>query len=247
MDMVLYHFTTHEGYNNIERDGFILPSVAGKYGAGVYLTDLDPDKHSVEEISKALYGKGGTKNLRAGKLDHHFCLKLNENHIKYERPNVYRYVGDLHLSPCRVISQGMIKEFGSGLLIAATAVEVGTALYSHATDGRKKRTQDLNTALQTLLRSTHASTKFIPVVSKDGGSVQVCCTECNFSPVSDVYEGGYLFSSTIDEKQLQERLWKHEMSHNMTNAALSVFFVFLYFIGCIFAAPVFFAGLWLQK
>lgn len=222
MNKVLYHFTTHEGYNNIERDGFIRPSVDGKYGAGVYLTDLDPNKHSVEEISKALYAAGGKKNSQAGKLDHHFCLKLSENHIKYERPHVYRYVGgNLDLSRCRVISQGMIMEFGSGLLIAATAVAVGTALYSHTTAGRKKRTQDLKTALQTLLRSSHASTIFVPVVSKDGGSVQVCCTECSLSPVSDVYEGGYLISSTIDEKQLQERLRNHEMTHNLTNALSS--------------------------
>ncbi len=219
---MLYHFTTHEGYSNIERDGFIRPSVNGKYGAGVYLTDLDPNKHSVEEISKALYAAGGKKNSRAGKLDHHFCLKLNENHIECERQHVYRYVGgNLHLSQCRVISQGKIMEFGSGLLIAATAITVGAALYSNATDGRKKRTQDLKEALQTLLRSTHASTMFIPVISEDGGSVQVCCTECSSSPVSDVYEGGYLFPSTIDEKQLQEQLRNHEMTHKLTNALSS--------------------------
>lgn len=243
MSKKLYHFTTLEGYNNIERDGFIRPSNDGKYGAGVYLTDLDPNsnEHSVEKISKILFTVGAKQNLRAGKLDHHFCLEMSDSHVKCERPHVYRYVGgNLYLSRCRVISQGMIQEFGSRLLIAATAVTAGASLYSHVTDGRKKRTQYLKTALQTLLRSTHASAKFIPVVSKDGGSVQVCCTECSSSPVSDVYEGGYLFSSTIDEKQLQERLWKHDMTHNLTNA-LRVFT-----LGCIFSAPVFLAWLWLR-
>ena len=189
-----------------------------------------------------MYGAGGKKNSRAGKLDHHFCLKLCENHIECERPHVYRYIGgkNLSLSQCRVISQGKIMEVENGLLIAAAAVTAGAALYSHATDGRKKRTQDLKTALQTLLHSTHASTKFIPVISEDGGSVQVCCTECSFSPVSDVYEGGYLFSSTIDEKQLKERLRKHEMSHNLTNA-LSVLTII-----CIYSAPAFFSWLRLR-
>ncbi len=238
---MLYHFTNHESYSNIERDGFIRPSIGGKYGAGVYLTDLDPNEYSVQEISNVLYTVGGKKNLRAGKLDHHFCLKLNENHIECERKHVYRYLGgNLDLSQCRVISQGMIMEFGSGLINAAAGAalyNLGADLYSHATDGRKQRTQDLKTALQKLLHSTHTSTMFIPVVSKDGGSVQVCCTKCSNSPVSDVYEGGYLFPSTIDEKQLQDRLWKHEMTHK---------FISVLMIVCMFSAPVSFALQWLR-
>ena len=133
------------------------------------------------------------------------------------------------------------------MIIAASTVTAGTvlynlgaALYSHGTDGRMARTQELKTSLQTFLCSTAASSKFIPVVSEDGGSVQVCCSECSSSPVSDVYEGGYLFSSTIDEKQLQERLWKHEMTHNLKDA-LAVLTV-----GCIFSAPVFLSWLWLR-
>jgi len=52
MNKKLYHFTTLDSYNKIERDGFIRASSSGKYGPGVYLTDLDPNEHSVEEISK---------------------------------------------------------------------------------------------------------------------------------------------------------------------------------------------------
>jgi len=249
MNKKLYHFTTLDSYNKIESDGFIRASSSGKYGPGVYLTDLDPNEHNIEEISKILYTVGAKKNLQAGKLDHHFCLEISELHVKEERQNVYRYVEDydLCLSRYRVISRGLIQEFGSGLIIAASTVTAGTvlynlgaALYSHGTDGRMARTQELKTSLQTFLCSTAASSKFIPVVSEDGGSVQVCCSECSSSPVSDVYEGGYLFSSTIDEKQLQEQLWKHEMTHNLKDA-LAVLTV-----GCIFSAPVFLAWLWLR-
>ncbi len=87
-------------------------------------------------------------------------------------------------------------------------------------------------SLQTFLCSTGASFKFTPVISEDGGPVQVYCTERSFSPLSNVYEGGCWFSSTIDEKLLQERLRRHEMTHNLTHA-LSVLT-----IGCIFSSPV---------
>ena len=63
--------------------------------------------------------------------------------MKRERQHVYRYLNQkLYLSQHRVISRGKLKEFGSGLLNAATAVAAGAALYSHATNGREDQLQE---------------------------------------------------------------------------------------------------------
>ncbi|KAK1747668.1 hypothetical protein QTG54_001631 [Skeletonema marinoi] len=195
MNKKLYHFTTLEAYYNIERVDFIRSSSSGKYGPGVYLTDLDQNEHSVEKISEALYNAGAEKNLRAGKLDHYISFDISGIHVKEERPHVYRYVGgnELCLSRHRVISRGLIQEIGSELFTAAAAVTAGAALYSHATDGRMARTQELKTSLQTFLRSTAASSKYIPVVSKNGGSVQVCCSEQLLACVGCLSRRIYLF------------------------------------------------------
>jgi len=95
------------------------------------------------------------------------------------------------------------------------------------------RTQELKTTLQAFLRNTAAPLKFIPVVSKNGESVQVVCTMFS-SPVSAVYKGGHIFPSTIDLEQLQEQLWKHEKMHLLKRALFAGLTV-----GCIYYAPVF--------
>ena len=41
---IYYHYTDTGGLEAIERDGLILAS-STLYGAGVFLSDLDPEKH----------------------------------------------------------------------------------------------------------------------------------------------------------------------------------------------------------
>eukprot|EP00578_Thalassiosira_sp_NH16_P003775 CAMPEP_0181140906 /NCGR_PEP_ID=MMETSP1071-20121207/35547_1 /TAXON_ID=35127 /ORGANISM="Thalassiosira sp., Strain NH16" /LENGTH=217 /DNA_ID=CAMNT_0023227875 /DNA_START=21 /DNA_END=671 /DNA_ORIENTATION=- len=215
--MKLYHFTTHDSYTSIERDGFIRPSSDGRYGPGVYLTDLDPHIIAVDEIAKLLYYGGAQKNLSAGKFDYHFYMEIPDDHVKCERPNVYRYIsGDnLVVSNYQTVSHGWNDKFlvvGGGLVVAAAATSAATALYNHATDGRQERTYRLQINLQTYLHTIGKEEKFTPVTSSDGGSVQMFCSECN-CPVSDVYEGGYLYSSTIDKNELEKKLFDHERMH----------------------------------
>ena len=215
--MKLYHFTTRDSYNGIERGGFICPSNDGKYGPGVYLTDLDPNDHGQEEIAKLLYYGGAQKNLSAGKLDYHFYMEIPVSHVSCERTHVYRYVAgsNLYISHYQIISHGWNDKLlivGGGLMMALVATSAATALYNHTTDGRQERTHKLKITLQTYLCTVGKKDKFINVISKDGGSVQVCCAECNI-PVSDVYEGGYIYSSSVDEKQLHGKLLKHERMH----------------------------------
>lgn len=82
--MKLFHYTTEAGYRSIQREGIIRPSqgghygsgMCGKYGPGVYLTDLDPNDFEEDEIAKALW-RGGAKNrISEGRVDRHVCVDV---------------------------------------------------------------------------------------------------------------------------------------------------------------------------
>ena len=79
MMVKLYHFTTYDGLRDIKREKVIRVSRGGSssssrdmmHGAGVYLTALDPERHSKEEIAANNWAKGGEKRLREGNTDYY--------------------------------------------------------------------------------------------------------------------------------------------------------------------------------
>lgn len=207
----------------------IRSSLRGKYGPGVYLTDLNPDENDKELIAGELYQGGASRNLNS--LDHHIQLEIPEKRVikAPNRKHVYRYAGmsGLMLSEYDVVSKGdndswqqtSLVVAGSGLVLATVGVQVAQALFHNATEGRQIRSRALFDTLVRLLMNDDLLEMFSVNQSDDGGSVRVYCKDCS-KPVSDEYSGGFIFGSCIDENALLRTLKEHRQSHQGLFASL---------------------------
>ena len=84
---LLYHYTNVGSYHSIKREGRIKPSSpkskgqrgqGGRYGQGVYLTDMNPQEFDREDVAKNNYGSGWETNIN--KTTHHICVEIPYNH-----------------------------------------------------------------------------------------------------------------------------------------------------------------------
>ena len=102
----LYHYTNFEGYSQIWRTKVIKKSESFtrdcRYGAGVYLTSMNPSDHDKEEIARNNYSQGWQKNMSIGKLDHYIEIDIPNYDVHLTKCNeegrdVYRYKKDIYL------------------------------------------------------------------------------------------------------------------------------------------------------
>ena len=102
----LYHYTNFEGYSQIKRTKVIKKSESFtrdcRYGAGVYLTSMNPSDHDKEEIARNNYGQGWQKNMSIGKLDHYIEVDIPDKDVRLtncydEGRDLYRYTTDIYL------------------------------------------------------------------------------------------------------------------------------------------------------
>ena len=104
----LYHYTSQAGHEQIVGSGVIKQSQNFTrdcvYGDGVYLTTLNPEDFSKEDLAKNNYGGGWRKRLSDGRLDYYVEIEIPFSDLKLERcrtgdeaRDVYLYAGDLRL------------------------------------------------------------------------------------------------------------------------------------------------------
>ncbi len=84
---IMYHYTDEKGYYAILLSQVLLPSIKklkpsdAIYGDGVYLTDLVPGQHSLEDLSRAL-----VRNRFSGhRFTHYIAIDVNGLPLKFGR------------------------------------------------------------------------------------------------------------------------------------------------------------------
>ena len=105
----LYHYTNQRGYENIKKSGIIRQSQNFEkdcvYGDGVYLTTLNPEDFSKEDLAKNNYGGGWRRRMSDGRLDYYIEIEISYSDLKLERcktsddwRDVYLYSGVFFLA-----------------------------------------------------------------------------------------------------------------------------------------------------
>ena len=130
----LFHYTSSESAKQIKRDECIqkTPTGYGRYGEGVYLTDLNPVENSKEDVARNNWGPNGYKGkLEAGKVDTYIRVWIPENHpcisqCPSEGRNVYLYKDTLYLHQFKH-EIGRIDEWSVGQVLGVTAGFLGGA------------------------------------------------------------------------------------------------------------------------
>lgn len=228
--MRLFHYTNRQGFEGIQESGIIY-ATNGRYGYGVYLTDLDPDTNLPSHVAQHLYHGGGPKNLSSGKLDYHFAFEMD---FAYEyqvqgREHVFLYPHHfLDVRKFRVVSKGDLDAWN---LVTSTlaAVGMGTAavgatvaaigLYNAVLDGRQQRLWELSHRLQTILKIITDSEEMVDQdqysvkPTKDQG-VCVYCNTCQ-TPISETFYGGMFYASTIHPEKLRLEWKGHQVLHTV--------------------------------
>ena len=88
---ILYHYTDEDGHRAIQRNGYIRPSSdvsgreshsgpGGRYGSGVYLTDMNPRDHDRKYVARNNYRAGWEKNLK--KTDHFVEIEIPDDDLR---------------------------------------------------------------------------------------------------------------------------------------------------------------------
>lgn len=215
---LLFHFTDTLGYNGIQQEGQIRPSNRGKFGAGVYLTDLNPNQAETQDIAQHLYQGGAQRRQHQGRLNHFLQVKIpaNDPYLKYVREHVYRFGNGeqaLDLGLYEVQSQGPCIEWQSILCNAVAsglAVHAAQKLYRNSTTGRQQRAERLRNELKVFLQD--ASARYVVNMSRGGNSCKVRCKNCQ-TVVSREYDGGYIYADRIDRNELYSAILQHEWEH----------------------------------
>ena len=82
----LYHYTTYDRLQRIKREKVIRASTVQSssrrdmiHGAGVYLTALDPEHHSKDQIAVNNWAGGGQARQKAGNTDYYVEIEIPES------------------------------------------------------------------------------------------------------------------------------------------------------------------------
>ena len=126
--VVLYHYTSHNNLERIKREKVIRKSDESFHGRGVYLTALDPESHSKQEIGRNNWSRGGEARVTQGYVDCYVMINIPETDYRLEecedRQDKWRYTTDLRLDDYRWES-GTISEWKVKLLALAGLGIVG--------------------------------------------------------------------------------------------------------------------------
>jgi hypothetical protein len=119
--MKLFHYTNADGYEGIQEQLVIRPSRRGIYGPYVYLTDVDPERHTKPAIAKLLYLGGFMKYLDAGRVDLHVSVDIPSDEVQELRAHIFRYAktGELDLKKYKAHSF----QSNGNLLVAETSTD----------------------------------------------------------------------------------------------------------------------------
>ena len=103
---ILYHYTDEDGHRAIQRNGYIRPSSdvsgreshsgpGGRYGSGVYLTDMNPRDYDRKDVARNNYRAGWEKNL--GKTDHFVMIKIpdDDSRLQFINGRTWLYRGQI--------------------------------------------------------------------------------------------------------------------------------------------------------
>ena len=144
----LYHYTSQAGHEQIVRSGVIKQSQNFTrdcvYGDGVYLTTLNPEDFSKEDLAKNNYGGGWRKRLSDGRLDYYVEIEIPFSDLKLERcrtgdeaRDVYLYAGDLRLDTFSWqsgrIAEWSYTDVAVGVAAVGVAAVLGKLVYDYCT------------------------------------------------------------------------------------------------------------------
>jgi HYD1 signature containing ADP-ribosyltransferase len=236
----LYHYTDEEAFHSIKREGVIRAGTMNKYGMGVYLTDLDPEEYTREEVAKANYGVGAQRNLERGRLDHHIPIFIASYELFPTTANGYRYpdemlrlddysiqnAGSNHrwaersLQTAMVVGGGALAVTSGAVAVVSGAVAVvqlfqaANGWLSNRCDHQEQRRNELEQTLDRIVTKYSASGLHKEYATKRIGSDGVCiaCQRCQ-AHVTDMYEGGVLWASHVDHRKVITRLSEHDQMH----------------------------------
>merc|ERR1712129_519029 len=78
----VFHYTTTMGLEGITKEGVVRKSANGFSGEGVYLTSLDPDHFTREQVAQNIYGSPTwQERLAAGNLDCWLEVQVEESRL----------------------------------------------------------------------------------------------------------------------------------------------------------------------
>ena len=105
----LYHYTNQQGYDQIVRSKTIRQSQNFEkdclYGDGVYLTTMNPQEFSKEDLARNNWGGAWKKRMSAGRLDYYIEIEIPYSDLSLQRcdtsdsgdRDVYLYSGHMQL------------------------------------------------------------------------------------------------------------------------------------------------------
>jgi HYD1 signature containing ADP-ribosyltransferase len=223
----LYHYTDEGAFHSIKREGVIRAGTMNKFGVGVYLTDLDPEEYTREQVAKANYGVGAQRNLERGRLDYHIPILISSHEVIKKTANGYLYPheilrlddysiqnADSNQRWIQLSLQTAMVVGGSALALTGGAVAV-VRLFQ-AADGwlSNRRDTALEQTLDRIITKHSESGSLMMYATKRIGSDGVCiaCQLCQVR-VTKVYQGGVLWDSHVDHCEVLTRLFKHDEMH----------------------------------
>jgi HYD1 signature containing ADP-ribosyltransferase len=229
----LYHYTDEEAFHSIKREGVIRTGTMNKYGVGVYLTDLDPEEYTREEVAKSNYGAGAQHNLEGGRLDHHIPIFISSNEVLQKTANTYLYphemlrLDDDSIQNADSNQRWIQRSLQTAMVVGGSALAVTTGAVAvvrlcQAADGwlsnrgdqQDQRRNELQQTLDRIVTKYSGSGRHKEYATKRIGSDGVCiaCQRCQ-AHVTDVYQGGVLWASHVDHREVHTRLSEHDEMH----------------------------------
>ena len=134
-----YHYTDKASLDRILKSGYVRSSTDTQldcaFGVGVYLTTLNPKKHSKEVIAKNNYDHGWRGGLASGKTDSFIQICIPNGNRKlwkardpqYPSRDVYLYTDDLYLCDFNYKS-GYVSDWNTSWIGVGRCACIGAAV-----------------------------------------------------------------------------------------------------------------------
>jgi HYD1 signature containing ADP-ribosyltransferase len=221
----LYHYTDEESFHSIKREGVIRAGTMSKYGVGIYLTDLDPEEYN--------YGEGAQRNLERSRLDHHIPIHISSYEVLQTTANVYRYPHEMlrldEYSAQNADSNQRWFQRPSQPFMVVRGEAMAVTIDRFFQDSDRLSNRLSNRRDRMYQRRIYLEQRLDPIITKHSESVPVClmeyatnridsdgvcitCLRCQ-ARVTKVYQGGALWASRVDHREVLTRLFEHDEMH----------------------------------